>query len=148
MALNPSRSTPFGFWRFARDYLRAARSVKAAHGEKLLYPLLYLYGLAIELALKAFLLKRGQSLAEIKHMSHGLLGLRTLARRRKLGREVKLSRLHLGAIRALDATYSSNQLRYIVTGVTVVPQVSVLAQAAEAIVVGVERYCTGYSGHA
>jgi hypothetical protein len=56
MVLDPNRSTPFGFWRMARDYLHAARAVRAAHGERRLYPLLHLYGLAIELSLKAFLL--------------------------------------------------------------------------------------------
>jgi hypothetical protein len=95
-----------------------------------------------------FLAQAGQSIAEIKRMSPGLVELLALARKRKLGREVKLSRLHLGAIRALDATYSSNQLRYIVTGATVVLQVALLAQAAEGMVVGVEYYCTGYRGHA
>lgn len=148
MVLDPSRSTPFGFWRVARDYLHAARAVKTVHGERKLFPLLYLYGFAIELALKAFLLKRGHSLRELKDLSHGLVGLLSLARRRKLGREVKLSRLQLAAIRALKVTYSSGQLRYIVTGTTVIPQVALLSAAAESIVSGVEHYCTGHRGHA
>ena len=147
MALDPNRSTPVGFWRFSRDYLRAARSVRSAHGEKLLFPLLYLYGLSIELALKAFLLQRGASLSEVKHLSHRLVALLAAARRRKLGHEVKLSRSQLAAVRALDRTYSSDQLRYIVTGSTVVPQIPILAETAEAIVIGIENYCTGSSGH-
>lgn len=147
MALDPDRSTPFGFWRYARDYLWAARAVKSARGEKLLFPLLYLYGLAIELALKAFLLKRGVTLVELKRLSHGLVGLLEVARKRKLGREVKLSRAQLNVIRALDVTYSSNQLRYIVTGVTVVPSLSDLAEVAERLVGGTEMLCTGHRGH-
>ena len=148
MVLDPTRSTAFGFWRMARDYLHAARAVKAAHGERKLYPRLYLYGLAIELALKAFLLKRGNSLSEVKKLSHDLVRLLSLARRRRLGREVKLSPRELGAVRALQVTYSSDQLRYIVTGNTVVPRVNALSAAAESIVAGVEHYCTGYRGHA
>jgi hypothetical protein len=148
MPLDPTRSTPFGFWRMARDYLHAARAVSSVHGERKLYPLLYLYGLAIELALKAFLLQRGQSLRDVKQLSHRLVDLLSLARRRKLGREVKLSRHQLAAIRALDITYSSDQLRYIVAGSTPVPRVRLLSSAAESIVAGVEHYCTRYRGHA
>ena len=148
MTLDPTRSTPVGFWRMARDYLHAARAVKAAHGERKLFPLLYLYGLAIELSLKAFLLKGDSSLQEVKNLSHRLAKLLAQARRRRLGREVKLSRRDLAAINTLDVTYSSDQLRYVVTGATVVPQVSALAAAAESLVAGVEHYCTGYRGHA
>jgi hypothetical protein len=148
MSLDPSRSTPFGFWRVSRDYVHAARAVKTVHGERKLFPLLYLHGLAIELALKAFLLKRGHSLRELKNMSHGLDGLLSLARRRKLGREVTLSRSQLGAIRALNVTYSSGALRYLATGNIVIPQVTLLSTAAEAIVSGLEHYCTGHRGHA
>jgi len=148
MPLNPTLSTSFGFWRMARDYLHAARAVNSVHGERKLYPLLYLYGLAIELALKAFLLQRGQSLRDVKKLSHRLVDLLSLARRRKLGREVKLSRHQLAAVRALDITYSSDQLRYIVAGSTRVPRVRLLSSAAESIVAGVEHYCTGYRGHA
>lgn len=148
MALDPTRSTAFGFWRMSRDYLHAARAVKAAHGERKLYPLLYLYGLAIVLGLKAFLLERGNSLVELKNISHRLGRLLSLARRRKLGLLVKLSPHHLSAVQALDVTYSSDQLRYIVTGSTVVPRLDALESAAESIVGGLELYCTGYRGHA
>ena len=148
MALDPTRSTAFGFWRMSRDYLHAARAVKSTHGERKLYPLLYLYGLAIELGLKAFLLERGNSLREIKRLSHGLVQLLSLARRRKLGQLVKLSPRHIAAVQALDVTYASDQLRYIVTGSTVVPHVDALASAAESIVAGLEQYCTGSRGHA
>jgi len=146
MSLDPSIS--FGFWRVARDYLHAARAVKGVHGERKLFPLLYLYGLAIELALKGFLLKRGHTLRELKQMSHGLDGLLSLARRRKLGREVRLSRLQIATIRALNVTYSSGELRYISFGNTITPKVALLSGAAESIVAGLERYCTGSSGHA
>ena len=148
MVLDPTRSTPFGFRRMARDYLHAARAVRATHGEGKLYPLLYLYGLAIELALKAFLLKRGNSLRELKTLSHQLDCVLSLARRRHLGREIKLSHREVAAIHVLDVTYSSDQLRYIVTGSTVVPRVAALSAAAEALVRGLEHYCTGFRGHA
>jgi hypothetical protein len=148
MQLDATRSTPAGFWRFAANYLGAARAVNAKLelGGSLLFPTLYLYGVAIELALKAFLLKRGESLSKLKRLSHSLTDSLALARRRKLGRVLKLRHFEIGAIHALDITYSSTQLRYIVTGTTRVPTVSLLAAVAERLVVGVEGYCTGMTG--
>ena len=58
MLVEASRSTPMGFWRFFRDYLCATKAVEAASDDSVSFPTLYLYGLTIELALKAFLLKR------------------------------------------------------------------------------------------
>ena len=145
MPLHPTRSTPFGFWRFSAEYLLAARAVRAAHGERVLFPLLYLYGLSIELALKAFLLRRGESLSRVKNLSHRLTALLDLARKRKLGREVRLAARQLTAIRTLGITYSSDQLRYIVTGVTSVPSLADLAEAAEVVVIGLEQFCTGHN---
>ena len=148
MNLDPTRSTPHGFWRFAANYLMAARMVDVKiHGEgQLFFPTLYLYGIAIELSLKAFLLKRGRTLAEIKSLSHNLTKALALARRHKLGRVVRLDRREVDAIRALNITYSSNILRYIVTGATKVPQLVYVARAAEDLVVGLEFLCTGTKG--
>jgi hypothetical protein len=53
-------------------------------------------------------------------LSHRLDQALSLARRRHLGRLIKLSPSALAAIGALDVTYSSDQLRYIVTGSTVI----------------------------
>jgi hypothetical protein len=145
VALDPTQSTPFGFWRFASEYLLAARAVRSAHGDRLAYPLLYLYGLSIELALKAFLLRRGDSLADVKRLSHFLGRTLSRSRRRRLGREVKLSARQIAAVRILDVTYSSNQLRYIETGVTISPPIELVAEAAELVVLGLECYCTGHT---
>src|SRR5439155_16728455 len=133
MALDPARSTAHGFWRFAANYLLAARLVDVKiHGERqLFFPALYLYGIAIELSLKAFLLKRGRTLAEVKALSHSLTNALVLARRHKLGRVVRMNRRELLAIRALDITYSTNLLRYIVTGTTRVPELVYVTRAAE-----------------
>lgn len=149
MPLDPSRSTPRGFWRFAAEYLLAARAVHAEldAGASLLYPTLHLYGLALELALKAFLLKRGVPLKDVRKLWHNLVDAMTLARRRRLGRLVKLSRQDMSTIRALNVTYSSTELRYKRTGSTKVPRdVAGVARIAERLVVGVETYCAGYTG--
>lgn len=112
-----ARSTPHGFWRFAANYLLAARVVEVKIHEEgqLFFPTLQLYGITIELALKAFLLKRGLTLNEVRSLSHSLTKILSLARQRKLGREVRLDRREIAAIHVLDINYSSHRLRYIVT---------------------------------
>lgn len=127
MTLDPARSTAHGFWRFAANYLLAARAVdvKIRKEGQLFFPALYLYGMAIELSLKAFLLQRGRTLAEVKSLSHSLTKALALARWHKLGRVVRMGRREVDAVRVLDITYSSNLLRYIITGTTKVPQLVV-----------------------
>ena len=110
------------------------------------YPTLNYYGISIELALKAFLLKRGRTLNQMRNAGHSLTKLLKLARHHKLGREVKLDRYEVAAIQALDITYASNKLRYIETGTTTVPVLLYLSRAAEKIVVGLEMLCTGRQG--
>ena len=142
-----ARSTPHGFWRFSADYLLAARAVDVRIVEqRLLFPALQLYAISIELSLKAFLLRRGCTLAEVKALSHNLSKALALARQHKLGRSVKLDRREVAAIQILDITYSTHQLRYIVTGATKVPKLVYIARAARGLVLGLERLCTGQSG--
>ncbi len=142
-----ARSSPHGFWRFSADYLLAARTVDVKVAEQhLLFPVLQLYGISIELSLKAFLLKRGLKLDQMKKLSHSLSAALALARKRKLGRSVKLDRREVAAIGLLDITYSTHQLRYIVTGSTHIPQLVYVARAAEGLVLGLEHLCTGQSG--
>ena len=146
-AIVDARTTPHGFWRFSADYLLAARAVDVKVAEhRLLFPALQLYGISIELALKAFLLKRGLTLGQVKNLSHNLTSALALARKRKLGRSVKLDRREVAAIQILDVTYSTHQLRYIVTGATRVPQLVYIARAAEELVLGLEYLCTGQKG--
>jgi hypothetical protein len=142
-----ARSTPHGFWRFAADYLLAARAVDVKIAEhRLLFPALQLYATSIELSLKAFLLKRGHTIADLRKLSHDLTKALTLARKRKLGRSVKLDRREIAAIHILNITYATHQLRYIVTGATKVPQLVYIARAAKELVLGLEYLCTGQRG--
>jgi hypothetical protein len=143
-----ARSTPHGFWRFSADYLLAARAVdvRIAKERHYFFPALQLYGISIELSLKAFLLKRGKTLTEVKRISHNLSDALAAARRHKLGRAVKLDRREMAAIQILDITYSTHQLRYIVTGTTKVPQLIYISRAAEELVLGLEYLCTGHKG--
>jgi hypothetical protein len=143
-----ARTTPHGFWRFSADYLLAARivEVKICEEGHLFFPTLQLYGIAIELALKAFLLKRGLTINEVRSLSHNLTKALALARRHKLGIEVKLDRREIAAIQILDMNYSNHRLRYIVTGATKTPQLVYIERAAISLVVGLEFLCTGAKG--
>lgn len=144
MKFDPSRSTPVGYWRFAAEYFLAGNAVQSAH-PRLMVPSLQLYGQSIELALKAFLLKRGVALAEVEALRHRLTEILSMCRRRKLGTEVKLSAHDVTLINLLNISYASHRLRYIVTGCTTLPEPKFMAQVCERIVAGLERYCTGSS---
>ena len=143
-----AKSTPHGFWPFSANYLLAARRVESGIIEdgQLFFPTLQLYGTSIELSLKAFLLKRGKTLAQVKGLNHNLTKALVLARRHKLGLSVKLDPREVAAIKVLDITYSRHQLRYIVTGATKVPQLVYIARAARELVLGLEQLCTGAKG--
>jgi hypothetical protein len=52
-------SGPLGYWHHAQSYARAADAALREGGAKVMFPVLYLYGIAIELSLKAFLLRGG-----------------------------------------------------------------------------------------
>jgi len=88
MTFDPSRSTPAGYWRFAAEYFLAAQTVHKSL-PRLSTPVLQLYGQSLELALKAFLLKRGASLEAVGSLRHRLAEILRTARKRKLGTRVK-----------------------------------------------------------
>lgn len=142
MKFDPDRSTPAGYWRVAAEYAVAARVVQAA-SDRLHFPTLQLHGQAIELALKAFLLKRGMKLQDVESMRHRLTQVLKASRLRRLGTEVKLSRQDIVLIQLLDVNYSKHRFRYIVTGATQVPETAPLSQITERLVLGLEQYCTG-----
>jgi hypothetical protein len=142
MSFDPSRSTPAGYWHFAAQYFRAAEAVRAAP-QALTFPSLQLYGQSIELCLKAFLLRRGTTLAEVNGMRHRLSEIVAAARKRRLGTQVKLSSHDLALINLLNENYATHRFRYIVTGATRIPQPSYIAPISERLLSGLEFYCTG-----
>jgi HEPN domain-containing protein len=146
--IDPTRSTPAGYWRFASEYFQAANAVESSYPRRIFFPTLQLYGQSIELALKAFLLKRGASHEDIYNLRHNLSGILGQARKRRLGMEVKLSNNDVALIRLLSKSYSDQSFRYIVTGVTQIPLPSSIAPICEHLVEGLEQYCTGHSQQA
>ena len=111
MTFDPSRSTPAGYWRFAAEYFLAAQTVHKSL-PRLSTPVLQLYGQSLELALKAFLLKRGASLEAVGSLRHRLAEILRTARKRKLGTRVKLTAHDLALVNLLSQNYAAHRFRY------------------------------------
>jgi hypothetical protein len=82
-------------------------------------------------------------LQDVEAMRHQLTQALKVARSRRLGTEVKLSRREVMLIQLLDLNYAKHRFRYIVTGATQVPDTALLAQLSERLVLSLEQYCTG-----
>jgi hypothetical protein len=142
MSPDPKRSTAHGFWRYAVNYFHAGEAVRKFPGRPLTMPALQLYGQSIELSLKAFLLKRGIPLATVRTFSHRLDDILKVARLRRLGTQVKLSRDEVALIGLLDSNYALHRFRYIESGTTLVPELDAIAAIARRLCGGLEKYCT------
>jgi hypothetical protein len=143
MQFDATRSTPAGYWRFAAEYFLAAEAVHKV-SPRLMAPSLQLYGQSLELALKAFLLKRGVTLANVETLRHRLSEILELSRTRKLVTQVKLKPRDVALINLLGESYAAHRFRYIVTGSSRLPEVRYIAPICERVVAGLELYCTGY----
>ena len=122
---DPSRTTPLGFARYSYEYLEAAQVVDEEIGSRPGFemvppiPVLYLVGHAIELSLKAFLLKNEISLQQLRsprHYGHNLKTCFHKAQQLGLLSHVQFTGHEVGAFEILDNLYSTKQLEYIVTG--------------------------------
>ena len=138
----------FGFWSYAKEFLSTANAVKN-HSKsnigkpdfKLLLPTYYLVGHSIELALKSFLLAKGYKITELrKKYGHNLEALLAEARRRKLGRHVKLSRNEDKAIKLLSKTYYKKEFEYMEYGNYNLPEYWYIHKVAQKLVKNLEYY--------
>jgi hypothetical protein len=137
------RTTPYGLWRYAKDFAVAGHAAKRVSEQHLFAPAYYLMGHSIELSLKAFLLGRGISLAQLKGrlLGHDLDALFKLSRHHQIGREVKLSKFDGAAIHLLNVEYMTKRFEYIRTGMVHVPDWHYVANAADRLVSELESYC-------
>ena len=143
------RLSPFIFATGAEKYLDAAKSVckpPVTMRDKLTctasFPAYFLIGHSIELSLKAFLFGRGVTVNHLwNKYSHDLEKLITESRRRKLGREVKLSKGHISAIKILNAPYKHKLLEYSEVGTYTLPQYWLICEAASNLVNGLYSFC-------
>lgn len=120
MGINKS----FGFWSHAKEFLLAAKVVKEAHQNykgkidfSLILPAYYLVGHSIELSLKSYLAAKGYKISKLRNKyRHDLKALLIECRKKKLGREAKLSKNQVMAIELLSDTYKSKRLEYLEYG--------------------------------
>ncbi len=121
MAINKS----FGFWSHAKEFLTAANVVKSPQRSSkrkidfsLILPAYYLVGHSIELSLKSYLAAKGYETKVLKSKPYGhdLEALLIECRKRKLGREVKLSKHQFNAIKLFSDTYKLKKLEYLEYG--------------------------------
>jgi len=99
-------------------------------------------GRSIELSLKAFLFARGEKINRLKReYGHDLPKLIFESRRRKLGREVKLTRNQLAAVKLLSAPYSHKLLEYSEVGTYRLPYYWIVCEVASGLLNGLRSYC-------
>lgn len=136
---DPERTTPTGLARYSVEFMQAALAAddKLGRREEFMYlapvPVLFLVGQAIELALKAYLVLRGESLKKLRMRFGHNLG-RCLRRAQRHGLPVILEPDEEGAFVALDTLYASKELQYIVAGVKTFPTFGPLERAALKII--------------
>jgi hypothetical protein len=143
---DPERTTAFGTWRFASEYLSAARAVNAAidHPLDLCAPRYYLLGHGIELAIKAYLLAHRVPLSELRSMTlmgHDLVKALDRAVGLNLLDLVELSDEEVSAIRLLNETYRRKEHEYITTGATRWPPTDLLFRALDSLLGSTKDVC-------
>jgi HEPN domain-containing protein len=135
------------FLLHAKDFLYAAEFVlNRAVGVSL--PAYFLFGLSVELSLKAYLLERGMSLKELKSpnkFGHDLAKLLNEAQRRDLNDVVTLNQQEAGVIRLLSYDYMiEKRFTYPMNGHEYfLPLIEVTEVAARKLAFGLEAFCTG-----
>lgn len=140
------RTSAFGLWRYADQYLNAAltvqqpaKSIAECLKQNISIPAYFL----VELSLKAFLRAKGMSVNDLasKSYGHNLESLVRESKRRKLGVAVRLKKADVDAVLLLNQSYKPKELEYIVTGYRQLPAYDVLAACATKLVMGLKSYC-------
>ncbi len=103
----------------------------------------YLVGHTIELTLKSYLFAKGYTLSDLrnpKKFGHSISKLLDECRKRKIGREVKLSKAEITAIHSLNDEYKTKRFEYIEYGMYRLPDYLFTRGVAEKLVNGLQRY--------
>ncbi len=138
--------TSEGFWTHAREFFEAADLLLKDDGERVL-PIYFLLGRSIELALKAYLLKSGVSIEELrnpKRFGHDLRALLAAAKDHGIEAKVSMGPLASGSIELLSYDYSGKRLEYRRTGGTYsLPFIEPTYEIARALAYDVETAMKG-----
>jgi hypothetical protein len=142
--------TPYGFLKYAADYLNAARTF-ADIGSFSPVPY-YLTCHSLELGFKAFLLAKGVSLQEIKDVGHNLIVVLSQANDRGLDEFVVVTNVHEIELRKANDYYHSKgkgdakgfdyfQVTKAVVGYPDLPDLVVLNDLAVMLVANLKQFC-------
>ena len=144
-----NRLSPYILLTNAEKFLDAAKSVckvPVTEKERLTcrasFPAYFLIGHSIELSLKAFLLAKGVESNLLKNIyGHDLAKLISECRRRKLGRQSKLTKNHVKAIKVLGLHYKHKSLEYTEVGTYTLPQYWIICKIASTLVHDLKPFC-------
>jgi hypothetical protein len=139
------RLSPLGFHLRARDFFDIAELARA-RAERFSPVAAFLYARSIELALKSYLLARGDSVDRVAAFGHDLALLLTESFARGLDAVVPLTSEDKRTLLATNNHYLTNQLAYFdlfatVSGYPGQPDLASIARVARALLDGVERGC-------
>jgi hypothetical protein len=105
--------TPRGFHTHGKEFFAAAEAVHASPKHPIL-PLAFLWGRAIELLLKSYLLSVGVSIERLRsrQFGHNLVALHKEASARGLGTLIGSEPVIAGLVQLLNFEYGSKRLEY------------------------------------
>lgn len=140
---DPRWTAALEYWHDAQNHLQAAEAARRGCVGSEPIPAFFLYGRTLELGFKAFLLSRGETTTRLatRQFGHNLSALYREARRRHLGREVRLGRIEAEAIERLSESYARKRLEYRQAGPLILPLMPPIASGARRLVGGVRGAC-------
>ena len=143
------RATPSGFMLDSVEFLKAAELL-LNRATAVSLPIYFLFGRAIELALKAFLLHNGVSEKQLakRDLGHNLQALLQEAEKHGLSMHVSLQSPERGMIEVLSREYQDTRLGYRVSGATYyLPPIDHTENIARNLISGLRSLCQDSSAN-
>jgi hypothetical protein len=145
-----TRLGPAGMHRYARLFLEAAQASPRPGGQFSPVPY-YLYGHALEVALKAFIMARGATLLALQRLSHDLERVLNRALQDGLNSLVQVTDEEKAELAKENAYYSGKGFEYFgieaaMRGYRGLPDLSALDALTQRLMAGIERECLAQAG--
>ena len=145
------RETPLGFWTLSEQFCIAAERLEKSCKRlgtivlrgPVTIPILYLFGHSIELSLKAYLLTKGLSVANVKALGHDLDTLLAEACHHGLDDVAPLTAKDKGRIAFVNEWYVIKRLEYPRSGWLPIVEAG---DVARRLLTGLKGPCTARSG--
>jgi hypothetical protein len=132
------KEAAIGTWTLARSYFEAGSKLGQDQDSfGLSMPAYFLYGHAIELALKSFLISQGTTAGRLKRIGHDLEEAMRIACMSDAF-DIHLSDKHKAVVRMLNPYYRGKELEYLAIGAKTFPVIEEVEATARALVFGVK----------